>query len=282
MSSTIPYAIILKMHLYGTEFPRYLITFCILGNKKFIMNILVLSDLHIDACDNFGTFQWNEMDLIMEIEHMRDLYQIDKVIFNGDIFELIKYKFEEIRIANPKLIEYFIYKDFVFIKGNHDIVNTFGAQCYQITNSQGQIIHIEHGHNADWFNGNRIGRAIGKFGLSILKRMSHYKLLMDIYFKIVAIEEQINHIPKSYNTIKYLTYALRLLKEYDVVILAHTHKLESHHTYYLNKKKRYINCGSCSLGRFQGIVMNTETLKYELIKENQESMKNVPLLHYAI
>ena len=32
------------------------------------MNILVLSDLHIDACDNFGTFQWDEMDLIMHIE----------------------------------------------------------------------------------------------------------------------------------------------------------------------------------------------------------------------
>ena len=112
--------------------------------------------------------------------------------------------------------------------------------------------------------------------------MSHSKYMMDIYFKIVAIEDQINHIPKKYNTIKYLTYALKLLKEHDVVILAHTHKLESHHTYYLNKKKRYLNCGSCSMGRFQGIVMDTETLKYELIKENRLSMKNLQLMRYAI
>jgi len=97
---------------------------------------------------------------------------------------------------------------------------------------------------------------------------------MDIYFKIVAFDDQINHIPKKYNSIKYLTYALKLLKEHDVVILAHTHKLESHHTYYLNMKKRYLNCGSCSLGRFQAIVMDTETLKYELIKENKEAMKD--------
>ncbi len=67
--------------------------------------------------------------------------------------------------------------------------------------------------------------------------MSHSKYMMDIYFRIIALEDEINHIPKKYNTIKYLTYALRLLKEYDVVILGHTHKLESHHTYYLESEK---------------------------------------------
>ena len=60
------------------------------------MNILVLSDLHIDTCDNFATFQWEEMDLIMQIEGIRDIYSIDKVIFNGDVFELLKYTFEDI------------------------------------------------------------------------------------------------------------------------------------------------------------------------------------------
>jgi predicted phosphodiesterase len=246
------------------------------------MNILVLSDLHIDTRDNFGTFQWNEMDLIMQIEKIRDEYNIDKIIFNGDVFELQKYTFEDIRIANPLLMRYLKNNDFIFIKGNHDIVNDFGEGFHQIINSLGQTIHIEHGHNADWFNGTKTGRAIGKFGLSILKKMSHSRSLMNIYFKIVALEDQINHIPKKYNTIKYLTYALKLLKEHDVVILAHTHKLESHHTYYLNKKKRYLNCGSCSMGRFQGIVMDTETLKYELIKENRLSMKNLRVMRYAI
>ena len=179
-------------------------------------------------------------------------------------------------------MQYFKNKEFIFIKGNHDIVNKLGINCFQITNSYGQIIHIEHGHNADWLNGTRFGRAIGKAGLSMLKKMSNSRRMMDIYFKIVAFEDQINHIPKKYNTIKYLSYALKLLKEYDVVILAHTHKLESHHTYYLNKKKRYLNSGSCSLGRFQGIIMDTETLKYELIKETKESIKNLYQIAHAI
>ena len=246
------------------------------------MNILVLSDLHIDSRDNFGTFQWDEMELIMQIEGLRDIYNIDRVIFNGDIFELLKYTYEDIRKANPVLMRYFNDNDFTFIKGNHDIVSDFGTDHFQITNSKGQSIHIEHGHNADWLNGTRFGRAIGKLGLSILKKMSHSKSLMDIYFKIVALEDQINTIPKSYNTLKYLTYALKLLQKHDVVILAHTHKLESHHTYYLNKKKRYLNSGACSMGRFQGILMDTETLKYELIKETRESIKNSYQLAYAI
>ncbi len=246
------------------------------------MNILVLSDLHIDTRDNFGTFKWDEMDLIMQIESVRDQYSIDKIIFNGDVFELLKYGFEDIKAANPVLMKYFSHNDFIFIKGNHDLLNSFGLDYYQITNSHGQIIHIEHGHNADWLNGNRIGRAIGRFGLSMLKKMSHSKSLMAVYFKIVALEDEINHIPKRYNTIKYLTYALKLLKEYDVVILAHTHKLESHHTYYLNKKKRYLNSGACSMGRFQCIIMDTENLKYELIKESKESMTDASQIRYAI
>ena len=246
------------------------------------MKILVLSDLHIDTCDNFGTFQWDEMDLIMQIEGIRDLHNIDKVVFNGDIFELLKYRYEDIKKANPILMKYFRDNDFIFIKGNHDLVAEHSIDYYQITNSSGQIIHIEHGHTADWFNGSRIGRSIGRFGLSILKKMSNSKFLMDIYFKIVAFEDQINHIPKNYNTLKYLTYALKLLRKFDVVILAHTHKLESHHTYYLNKKKRYLNCGTCSLARFQGILMDTETLDYELIKETKELLTNSYFMRYAI
>jgi len=246
------------------------------------MNILILSDLHIDTCDNFGTFQWDDMDLIMQIEGLRDLHNINKVIFNGDVYELLKYRYEDIAKAHPVLMRYFDDNDFVFIKGNHDLVAENGNEHFQITNSSGQIIHIEHGHRADWFNGSKLGRSLGRLGLLLLKKMSHSKILMDIYFRIVAFEDQINHIPKNYNTLKYLTYALDLLRKYDVVVLAHTHKLESHHAYYLNKKKRYLNCGTCSLGRLQGILMDTETLKYELIKESRESVKRSYQMAYAI
>lgn len=246
------------------------------------MNILVLSDLHIDACDNFGTFQWDELDLIGRIEYIRDIHEIDQVILNGDIFELIKYNMSEIREANPVLFEYFRENEFIFIKGNHDILSPIGFDYHDITNSTGQKIHIEHGHNADIINGTKLGRSVGRFALLLLRKVSHFRTVRDIYFRIIALEEHIHKIPKRFNTIKYLAYALRLLKDYDVVILGHTHKLESHHTYYLNSKKRYLNSGSCSLGRFQGIVMDTETLKYEFIRENRESLTGSFIVNYAI
>lgn len=246
------------------------------------MKILVVSDLHIDTHDESGIFKWNETKLIMQMEYIRDLYSIDKVIFNGDIFELYKYSFDEIRKANPNLIEYLKNKDFVFIKGNHDLISDFGKEYFQIINSHGQSIYIEHGHSADWLNGNKTGRAVIKFGLSLLKKFPHSKSLKDFYFRKIATDDFLNHTPKKYNTIKYLTYALRLLKEHDVVFLAHTHKLESHHTYYMNKKKRYLNSGACSMGRFQAIVMDTESLKYELIKDEKNSMENINLMKCLI
>ncbi len=236
------------------------------------MVILVLSDLHIDIRDRFGAFRWDEEEFITKMEEISYLYSVEKIIFNGDTFELLKYSMDDIRRANPSLMKYFRNDDFIFINGNHDIVNPDGRLHYQITNSQGQIIHIEHGHTADWFNGSRAGRAVGRFTLKLVKRFARFRPVLDLYFRMVAFEEQLNRIPKRFNTIKYLTYAMKLLRSYDVVILGHTHRLESHHTYYLNRKKRYLNCGSCSFGRFEGIIFNTETLRYEFIKTTREAV----------
>ena len=239
------------------------------------MKILIISDLHIDAGDRLGTFRWDQKDLIRHLEKMRELHNLERIIFNGDTFELLKYTREEISGANKTLMDYFRDENFIFINGNHDMLNGNGREYYRIINSSGQVIHIEHGHNADWFNGSGIGRAISKFGFSLLRMLSGFEILRKVYFFIVAVEESLNSVPRKYNTLKYLTYALNLLKENDMVILAHTHKLESHHTYYLNKKKRYLNCGSCSLGRFQGVVLDTETLRYDLVKETRESVNNL-------
>jgi predicted phosphodiesterase len=246
------------------------------------MNILVLSDLHIDNGDKYSVFQWDQLDFIKQVELLRDIYSIDKIIFNGDTFELLKYSFEEIRKANPILLRYLKDKDFVFIKGNHDRNNNFGLKNYRITNSKGQIIYFEHGHKADWFNSSRFGNVLGETGLVLLRKFFGSTGIMNLYLKLLARLEKINSIPKRYDTLKYLTYALKLLKDNDVVILSHTHKLESHHTYYLRKKKRYLNSGSCSLGRFEGIIMNTESLQYEMIKETKNSVFSHIPVSFAI
>ena len=143
----------------------------------------------------------DETRFILYLEYLRETYSLDKVIFNGDVFELLKYTIDDIRKAYPVLMKYFQDRSFVFIKGNHDIVNSKDLDHYQLTNSKGQIIHIEHGHNADWFNGSKFGQAISKLGFSILKKFAGSRYMLDTYFRIVAIDEAINYIPKRFNTI---------------------------------------------------------------------------------
>lgn len=237
------------------------------------MNLLVISDLHISNGDRFDTFRWTDKDFIEMLEDIIRKEKIEKVILNGDIYELYKYKMNDIIENNHVLFDYLNNEKFVYIRGNHDIFNTFGLDNYLIRNKKGQTIYIEHGHNADFLNGTSIGRLFSKFGYDLLKLIIKYEWVLKVYMRIVNSIDEVDRIPKKYNTLRYLKYALRLLKNYDVVILGHTHKIETHKTYFLNNKKRYLNCGSCSLGRFQAVVIDTETLKYDTIKIGRKDIE---------
>lgn len=239
------------------------------------MNLLVLSDLHIDNGDNFGSFGWKTKKFIKTLEEIVDYYQIDQVILNGDVFDLYKYSYKEVYARNFELISYLNRKKCIFLRGNHDLLNPFAKDSHLIINSQGKKIHIEHGHNADFLNGTRLGRTISRVGFNLLKYIVKFKWVEKLYFKAVEYDDEVNRIPRKYNSYKYLKYALRLLRSYDVVILSHTHKLEMHKTYYLNSKKIYLNTGTCSLGRFQAVVMNTESLKYDTIKICKKGMLGI-------
>lgn len=231
------------------------------------MNLLVLSDLHIGNNDFFETFGWNADEFINAIEIIRQAENIQKIVLNGDVFELYKYSFNDIYKNNPELTEYLLNnRDITYIKGNHDAICPYGVLNTTFENSQGKIIYIEHGHSADFMNGTHLGRKIQTLGFSLLRYGVRYPGVFGVYKRMTELSEAINHIPKKYDSIKYLQHALKLLKQYDMVVLGHTHKIETHKTYYLNNKKQYINCGSCSMGRFQGVIINTETLHNETLK----------------
>jgi len=238
------------------------------------MNILVISDLHLGKKDLFDTFGWDEDEFIYFLNTIIDYFEVKLVILNGDIYEMLKYSLDEIKSAYPKIIKFFDSQKFIKIRGNHDFFSDEGLDYYQIKNSKGQIIHIEHGHNADFINGTQIGRLISNLSFKILKFLTKNRTLLNFYYKIIEFDDQINRIPRKYNSIKYLHYALKVLRDVDMAIFGHTHKIEFHKTYYLNKKKKYLNCGSCSLGRFQGVIINTETLKYETLKLNKKSKRD--------
>jgi predicted phosphodiesterase len=228
------------------------------------MKILVISDLHIGTGGDGDTFRWKPADFIDKLADIFSEYEVDDVILNGDIYELYKYSFEAIREANPELVEFL--EHFYYIRGNHDNTAPYGEDEWNYTNKDGIRIHIEHGHLCDWLNGTKIGRAAGTLLYKVLKRIVAADFVRNIYMGIMEHEEQFHRVPRKYDRYKYLNYALKLLKkEYDVVVLGHTHHLEYVKTWMLNTKKRYFNSGSCSFGRFQGIVLDTETLFYRTI-----------------
>ena len=239
------------------------------------MILLVISDLHIDTGQKLGTFGWKTKKFIDTLERVIEHYGVEKVVLNGDTFDLYKYSYNDIAETNAKIIEYFTQKGFILIRGNHDVWVKHTLDHYQITNSTGKIIHIEHGHKADFLNGTRLGRFLSLTMYSTLKLLVGIRWVERTFYGAVNYFDDVNRIPRKYNTFKYLMYALKLLKKYDMVVLGHTHKLESHKIYYLNSKKIYLNSGTCSLGRFQAVVVDTETFEYETIKIPKKSELDV-------
>jgi predicted phosphodiesterase len=229
------------------------------------MKLLVLSDLHIADNRHLGTFGWDQADFIASVEAARRRHSIDTVVLNGDTFDLYKSNYRDIASRNKQMLEYLTRIGSVFVKGNHDNALGFGQDYFGVINSKGQKIRIEHGHRADFINGTRLGRSLGYFFYLILRLFAGLSVTRSLYFRAMEHDEGFKGHGK-YNSYKYLRYAVKLLRKYDMVVLGHTHKIEFHNTYWLNDRKRYINSGSCSFGRFQGIVIDTETLNHSTIR----------------
>ncbi len=230
------------------------------------MIVCVISDLHIGAKKQFDTFKWEADDFMKILDFVRLKYKAEKIILNGDVYDLYQNPFQDIKAANPELINYFKQEHFIYIRGNHDISVLSSLASYDTENSYGQKLHFEHGHLADFLNGTTIGRYVGRSSFKILKKIMHWKFVEKTFMQAVKYNDKVDQVPRKYDSYKYLSYALKLLQKYDLIVFGHTHKLEEHKTYYLNTKKIYINSGSCSLGRFQCIILDTESLKFETIK----------------
>lgn len=82
------------------------------------MILLIISDLHIGINDpGNDVFKWNPRDFIRTMNSYIKKYKVDQVVLNGDIYELYKYSFDEIKTANSELVNYL--QQFFYIVGNH-------------------------------------------------------------------------------------------------------------------------------------------------------------------
>jgi predicted phosphodiesterase len=241
------------------------------------MKILIVSDLHIAASDAMGTFGWNQDDFIAAMETVRKSHAIDRVVLNGDTFDLYKSAYKDIAARNRLLVHYLTSIKAVFIKGNHDRTLPFGQEYFGIINSKGEKVYIEHGHRGDFINGTAAGRWVGGMFYKFLKLLVRIPLARALYYAVLAHDEGFKGHGK-YNSYKYLRHAVKLHRKYDVVILGHTHKIEIHNTYRKSSHKRYFNSGSCSFGRFQGIVLDTETIEHSMIRFDPPQARIMPAM----
>jgi predicted phosphodiesterase len=229
------------------------------------MKILVMSDLHITATETLGTFRWDQDAFIAALDEVRQKYAVDRVVLNGDTFDLYKCTFKDIAARYARLIDYLRGIRAVFIRGNHDRALPFGQDFFGVVNSRREKIYIEHGHRADLLNGTTLGRLVGNWFHVCYKPLARWPLLRQFYYFLLEYDEGLRGRGR-YNLYKYLRHAVRLHRKYDVVVLGHTHKLEVHNTFWHGQHKRYLNSGTCSLGRLQGIVLDTETLEHHTIR----------------
>ena len=239
------------------------------------MRLFIVSDLHLSEGNSLSTFGWHEDDFIEAMESIRKTHAVDRVILNGDVFDLYKSRYRRVAMHNRKIIDYLADIDALFIKGNHDRAFPGAHDFCSIVNSRGEKIHIEHGHRADVINGTMLGRGLGRVFFHLLNSASRFSRPCAWYFGYVHRMEQ-RKDQRARNSNRHYRYATKLLRNNDVVVLGHTHKIEARQAETLSGRKRYFNSGSCSLGRMQGIILDTETLSHAAIRFDALRHKTTP------
>ena len=217
------------------------------------MKALILSDLHMG--DGTGSDEFMEQDY--KILNFIGSIAPDSLYLNGDIFELWKCKMKNIRSFHYTLTKFvdgeyvhgMIFPEVIRIKGNHDYT-LFGKMKVEITTKSGKKILITHGFQNDPWMTNPISR----FFTWCLGRVE--KLIPDID-NVFSASKRINN--------KANEYAMQQLTKYDIVILGHTHKIECKQYLILGRFVTYANSGTCTNGKLQGILIDTETDEIKVV-----------------
>ncbi len=227
------------------------------------MKILSISDLHICADKSLDKFQWTDVDFIKKIEFYKALYKIDYVVIAGDIYEMYFFEEKEIQEKNQYLYSYLENTPWIIcLKGNHDRLTKHTDKfIYENT-------YIEHGHKGDIYIipvVNIIIEFIHKVFDSIIRNVPILKKIYMKKYKNYMSGEYENEGARD--SLRVLKRALRLLEKYDIVVMGHTHVQQTLNFNFKNDKKIYVNTGTCSTHRFEGAIIDTETLSVELINE---------------
>lgn len=240
------------------------------------MKIAILSDLHIKQNDGSDKFIWNDNQFNNYLNNLID--QVDRVYFNGDIFELWKTKlptfkyqiteFSEIKKQYPHTLRtIFQHPKVVTIVGNHDAaanrLNEFFPEFNKykfsdtIINSKGQIINIWHGHLDFWnrvlpYTGFLLTWITGIFERTFFKNASDYRSFSK------SLKQQFF---KNTSQIKNFKFEIDTYDNLVCMINGHTHSDQIKKFDYNGKERLYINTGYFNGSSRNIVILDTETLE---------------------
>ena len=226
------------------------------------MKILSISDLHVCADKSFDKFQWADKEFIEKIEYYKTLHKIDTVVIAGDVYEMYFFDENEIKEKNPYLYSFLENTPWIVcLKGNHDRLTKHNDKYVY------DKVYIEHGHKGDIYGIPVVNLIVESFhkvldflirNIPALKRfyISKYQKYMSDYEGEGAKD-----------SLRVLKRALRLLERYDLVVMGHTHIQQILDFNFKNSRKIYANTGTCSSHRFEGVIIDTDTLSVELVNE---------------
>jgi predicted phosphodiesterase len=221
------------------------------------MKLFFCSDLHYGS----PIFGWKEEDFLKTLKNLIKEEDIERVIFLGDT---IDYFYTSRKELEKREFTKILYKNYTIVQGNHDISCHIAEYDFNYINKEGIDILAEHGHQADFLNGTIFGRIIVNIFFKYIKKI----IPEELFIKYIMWSEETEYgVTRKHDRYKYLVYAFKKLKNHDIVITGHTHhKPEKVKTWINGKKKIWLNTGSCCLNKFQGIILDTETLELKIIK----------------
>jgi UDP-2,3-diacylglucosamine pyrophosphatase LpxH len=222
------------------------------------MKILIVSDLHIGNGTRSDDFVSNDLGLSSEQIEQRFLdflksQNADKIYLNGDVYELWQSRWKKVNEAHKKLIRVFDNDPKIIrIVGNHDF-SLSGLYSDEFLTKSGKKVIILHGFQADpWMNNVFVRFIVWLVGG--LERLISPNI--DLWPHMLRRKGK-----KSMLKEHQIKFAAELLKTYDICILGHTH----YHSIDTSEDGVYANTGTCQNAKLQGILLDTDTDKVEMV-----------------
>ena len=221
------------------------------------MRIFVVSDLHLGDGSPADDFALKE-DALAQGEKLISFInaqQPDEIYFNGDIFELWQTTKRRIKKVHGPLVEFIKHDQrSVVLKGNHDYKLT-GALTHSFR-MNGKKILISHGFQNNPQMTSWGSRALCWI-LGALERMFNPKI-HNAYGRFIISLENTKVVEKTRE------YAETQLKDYDIVVSGHTHKLLKEEL----ADGLYVNSSCCTYKTLNGVLLESDgdTIKVSLVQ----------------